>query len=268
METCSLTAKEFTQFRSFFYQIAGIDLSPTKKPMVMGRLAKQLKRNNLSSYGEYFELLYSGRDPGETQRAVDLLTTNETYFFRESKHFEFLRERILAGRRPGKPFRIWSAASSTGQEAYSIAMVLADVLGEHSWEVVASDISTRVLEIAREAQYNLSQAEKIPRLYLYKYCLKGIGRQEGTFRIDRSLRSRVNFMQINLNTPLPKLGEFDVVFLRNVMIYFDNETKRQVVNRIGAQLKSGGHLIIGHSESLNGIENEFKSLMPSIYYKP
>lgn len=268
MNVATINDKEFSQFQNLIYKIAGISLSPAKKPLVSGRLAKRLREHRLETYGDYFSLLSSGDHPDEIQTAVDLLTTNETYFFRESKHFDFLRQNILAHHKHGSPFRVWSAASSSGQEAYTIAMVLADCLGEQPWEVVASDISTRVLERARTGHYPLEQARHIPKSYLNKYCLKGIGSKEGTFLVDRSLRSRVNFMQVNLNSTLPKLGEFDLVFLRNVMIYFDEETKRQVVRRIMGQLKSGGHLFIGHSESLNGIVDEMKPLMPSVYRKP
>jgi chemotaxis protein methyltransferase CheR len=268
MDIAAINDKEFSQFQNLIYKIAGISLSPAKKPLVSGRLAKRLREHRLSSYGDYFKLLSSGKHPDEIQAAVDLLTTNETYFFREPKHFDFLRDKVLANHKKGRAFRVWSAASSSGQEAYTIAMVAADCLGDQPWEVVASDISTRVLEHARTGHYPIEQARHIPDRYLSNYCLKGVGSQQGTFLIDSSLRNRVNFMQINLNSTLPKIGEFDLVFLRNVMIYFDDETKRQVVRRIMAQLKSGGHLLIGHSESLNGIVDELKQLMPSVYLKP
>ena len=260
--------KEFSQFQNLIYKIAGISLSHAKKPLVSGRLAKRLREHRLTSYGDYFKLLSSGSHPDEIQTAVDLLTTNETYFFRESKHFDFMRHQVLAKHKKDKPFRVWSAASSSGQEAYTIAMVLADSLGDRPWEIVASDISTQVLARARTGHYPLEQARHIPKNYLNKYCLKGTGSKEGTFLVERSLRSRVSFMQVNLNTALPKLGEFDLVFLRNVMIYFDEETKRQVVRRIMGQLKPEGHLLIGHSESLNGVVDELKQLMPSVYRKP
>jgi chemotaxis protein methyltransferase CheR len=268
MDIASINDKEFSQFQDLIYKIAGISLSPAKKPLVSGRLAKRLREHRLASYGDYFKLLSSGNHPDEIQMAVDLLTTNETYFFREAKHFDFLRNNILAHHKKGQPFRVWSAASSSGQEPYTIAMVLADCLGDQPWEVVASDISTRVLERARSGHYPLEQTRHIPKSYLNKFCLKGVGSKEGSFLVGRSLRSRVNFMQVNLNSTLPKLGEFDLVFLRNVMIYFDEDTKRQVVRRIMGQLKPGGHLLIGHSESLNGIVDEMKPLVPSVYRKP
>lgn len=268
MNIPSLSDQEFKQFQSMIYDIAGISMSPAKKPLVSGRLAKRVKHHGFPSYGDYFRALMKDESRSELQVAVDLLTTNETYFFREPKHFDFLRNHILPQHLPGKAFRVWSAASSSGQEAYSIAMTLADCLGDKPWEVVASDISTRVLEKARGGHYPMDQAEDIPQSMLTSYCLKGIGSQAGTFLVERRLRNRVSFMQVNLNLKLPKLGEFDVIFLRNVMIYFDTETKRQVVRRIMELLKPGGYLLIGHSESLNGVVDELKTVMPSIYRKP
>jgi chemotaxis protein methyltransferase CheR len=202
------------------------------------------------------------------QTAVDLLTTNETYFFREPKHFDLLRELALSAASRSLTFRVWSAASSTGEECYSIAMVLADCLGGAAWEVVGTDISSRVLERARAGHYPLERTKHIPAAYLKRFCLKGHGQQEGTLLIDRQLRSRVSFAQVNLNTELPSLGNFDLIFLRNVMIYFNADTKRSVVERVLAPLRSGGHFFIGHSESLNEISTAVRQVAPSIYRKP
>jgi chemotaxis protein methyltransferase CheR len=268
MNMLSISDQEFTQFQRFIFDAAGITLSSSKKALVSGRLAKRLEHCQLGSYGAYFKLLMSGNEPGEVQTAVDLLTTNETYFFRESKHFDFLREQALAAARRTQPFRVWSAASSSGEEAYSIAMVLADCLGSTPWEVVGSDISSRVLQGACAGHYPLQRTQHIPAAYLRRFCLKGTGAQDGTLLIERSLRSKVRFVQVNLNAALPELGMFDVVFLRNVMIYFNDDTKRQVVARVLSQLKPGGHFCIGHSESLNDITNTVQSLAPSIYRKP
>ena len=268
MSHAAITEQEFTQFQKLIYDIAGINLSAAKKPLVSGRLAKRLAHHGAGSYGDYFRILQKDAGHGELQIAVDLLTTNETYFFRESKHFDFLRDKILPGHRAGRPFRVWSAACSSGQEPYTIAMVLADVLGEIPWEVMASDLSTRVLERARTGHYALEQAKHVPKHYLGRYCMKGVGAQEGTFLVDRAIRSRIKFDQINLNRSLPQVGEFDVIFLRNVMIYFDTETKQRVVQRLAGQLKSGGYLLIGHSESLNGISEGLTVVMPAIYRKP
>ena len=263
-----LSDQEFRQFQAMIYDIAGISLSDAKKPLVSGRLSKRVREHGVASFGDYFRILMQKDQRAELQIAIDLLTTNETYFFREPKHFDFLRQQMPQMQRPGKTFRVWSAASSSGEEPYTIAMILADVLGDSAWEVVGSDISTRVLETARKGHYPMKRIEGIPRQYLSKFCLKGVGPQEGTFLIDRSLRSRVSFQQANLNEVLPKLGEFDVIFLRNVMIYFDMQTKRQVVARMLPLLRPGGYFIVSHSESLNGITDALKVVTPSVYRKP
>ncbi|CAN5761205.1 protein-glutamate O-methyltransferase CheR [soil metagenome] len=267
MNTISDT--EFGHFQRFIFQAAGITLSPGKKALVCGRLAKRLQAHDLSNYTEYFELLSGGKAADEVQTAVDLLTTNETYFFREPKHFELLRSLATAAVSKPRPFRVWSAASSSGEECYSIAMVLADCLGQSAWEVVGSDISQRVLQRARAGHYPVERTRHIPPAYLKRFCLKGMGEQEGTVLVERQLRARVKFAQVNLNTDLPKgLGTFDVIFLRNVMIYFSGDTKREVVARVLSLLEPGGHFCIGHSESLNEINNQVRQLAPSIYRKP
>ena len=268
MATVSISDQEFSQFQHFIFETAGISMASSKKALVTGRLAKRLQHCELDSYSAYFRLLTSGQAPHEVQTAVDLLTTNETYFFRETKHFDFLRQQALIAARRSQPFRVWSAASSTGEEAYSIAMVLADCLASTPWEVLGSDISSRVLQGASAGHYTQERARHIPASYLRRFCLKGNGPHEGTLLIERSLRSKVRFVQVNLNQPMPELGLFDVIFLRNVMIYFNDETKRQVVARVLAQLKPGGHFCVGHSESLNGITDAVTSLAPSIYHKP
>jgi len=263
-----LQEKECAQFSDLIYRSAGINMSPAKKPLVTSRLAKRLKHYELSSYGEYFQMITSANGKAELQMAVDLLTTNETHFFREPKHFDFLRQRILPQRKPGKTLRIWSAACSTGEEPYSIAMQLDEVLGGAPWEIVASDLSTRVLEKARAGLYPMARMPEIPKYYLSNYCLKGTGTQEGMLLIERKLRERVQFMQHNLTEAPPKLGEFDVIFLRNVMIYFDQDTKRQVVSRLLSLLRPGGHFFVGHSETLNGINEDMRLVQPSVYLKP
>lgn len=263
-----ITEQEFKHFQHFIYEAAGITLPPTKRTLVCGRLAKRLQQRHLSSYDEYFLLLTSGHAPEEVQIAVDLLTTNETYFFREPQHFDLLRALATEARGRLEPFRVWSAASSTGEEAFSAAMVLADCLGMGSWEVIGTDISSRVVQAASRAHYSMERARHVPPAYLKRFCLKGFGEHEGTLLIDRSLRSRVLFRHANLNAPLPELGRFDVVFLRNVMIYFNDDTKRRVVERVLAPLRPGGHFIIGHSESLNGISETVTMIEPSVYQKP
>jgi len=268
LATVVLEEKEFALFRDLIYRIAGISMAPAKKPLVTSRLAKRLKHYGLESYGEYFQMITAANGTTELQMAVDLLTTNETHFFREPKHFDFLRQRILPERKPGKTLRIWSAACSSGEEPYSIAMLLDEVLGCAPWEIVASDLSTQVLEKARTGVYPMERMPEIPRHYLSDYCLKGTGTQEGTLLIERKLRERVQFMQHNLTETPPRQAEFDAIFLRNVMIYFDQDTKRQVVSRLLPLLRPGGYFLIGHSETLNGINENLRQVQPAVYMKP
>ncbi len=263
----TLSDREFERFQRFIHQAAGIHLSPAKKALVSGRLARRLQHHGLAHYTDYLALLDRDADGAEAQTAVDLLTTNETYFFREGKHFDRLR--ALADEAPrGHTFRVWSAACSSGEEPYSMAMVLADVRADRPWEIVGSDISTRVLQRARSGHYPLERARQVPPAYLKRFCLKGRDEQDGTLLVARALRERVKLLQVNLNAPLPaELGSFDVVFLRNVMIYFNPETKQQVVARVLGTLRRGGCFIVGHSESLNGMMDGVQQLSPSVYRK-
>lgn len=263
----SLTETEFGQFQRFIFELAGITLTGSKKALVSGRLAKRLHACQVKSYGDYFRLLVSGKQPQEVQTAINLLTTNETYFFREPKHFQFLRQYIMSEEAPST-VRVWSAAGSTGEEAYSIAMLLEDCLPRQPWEVLASDISTRVLERACKGHYPMDRLTQFPPGYLQRFCLKGHGDQAGTLLVERSIRSRVRFLQVNLNATLPRIGMFDVIFLRNVMIYFNNATKRKVVERVLGQLRPGGYLMIGHSESLLDVNDTLQLVAPATYRKP
>jgi len=261
----AITDQEFGCFQRFMREAAGIHLSPAKKALVAGRLARRLHALGIASFGEYHALIAgaAGR-AGETQTAIDLLTTNETYFFREPRHFELLRE--LAPH--AAPLRVWSAACSSGEEAYSAAMVLADAVGLDRFEVVGTDISARVLARARAAHYAVDRARQVPPALLKRWCLKGIGPQEGTLLVDRALRDRVSFAQANLNEALPaSLGRFEVAFLRNVMIYFDAGTKRRVVQRVASLLRPGGWLFIGHSETLGGMADGLQALGPAVFRK-
>jgi chemotaxis protein methyltransferase CheR len=268
MGVAMITDREFTQFQRFIFDAAGITMANGKQALVSGRLAKRLAHYQLDSYGDYLKLLESRAQPAELQVAVDLLTTNETYFFREPKHFALLRDLAQDAAQKNRTLRVWSAASSSGEEPYSIAMVLADVLGDAPWEVLGTDISTRVLQRARSGHYPMERASQMPQNYLKRYCLKGQGSEDGTMLIERGLRQRVQFQHLNLNAPLPKIGTFDVIFLRNVMIYFSLETKRQVVARLLAQLRPGGYFLVGHSETLNDINDTVTAVAPSVYRKP
>jgi chemotaxis protein methyltransferase CheR len=268
-ESVPITDIEFALFQRLIYKIAGISLSDAKKVLLVGRLTRRLKQYDFATFSQYYKMLASGEHPDEVQTMVDLLTTNETYFFREPKHFEFLRDEIIRKRNSPAAFRVWSAASSSGEEIYTLAMVLAENLPNTPWDVVGSDISTRVLEKAAAGHYSLDRTEGIPSGYMAKYCLKGVRSNAGTFLIAPELRKKTSFHQINLMNPIrANIGEFEVIFLRNVMIYFDLETKAKVVHNLLPRLKSGGYLIIGHSETLNGITDRVEAVRPTIYRKP
>lgn len=259
----TLSDSEFQRFRRLIYELAGIHLTEAKKALVSGRLGRRVRHHGLKSFGDYFELVR--RDASnERQIMVDLLTTNETYFFREEKHFRLLAETLLP-QYPSGAVSAWSAACSSGEEAYTLAMVLAEQRGYDRFSVLGTDISTRVLDDARKGIYPLDQARHIPPEYLRRYCLKGVRSQEGRFAIEERLRRHVAFRHFNLNGAWDGLGRFDLIFLRNVMIYFDAQTKQRLVERIANHLEPGGYLFVGHSESLNGMSVRFQTVVPSVY---
>jgi chemotaxis protein methyltransferase CheR len=263
----NISDREFHLFRRFIYEHAGINLSNEKKTLVESRLGKRLRYYSLDSFQEYFDLVNRSSKDGEYQVAIDLLTTNETYFFREPKHFSFLEKKILPEWKSGQSLKVWSAASSTGEEAYSIAMLLDDVLGNNPWEILGSDISHRVLKVARRGHYQQNRIDGIPREYLQKYCLRGTQEHHGTLLVDRKLRGKVNFVPLNLKNLPQELGSFDIIFLRNVLIYFDLETKKQIIKNLVTKMRPYAYLFIGHSESLKGIHDGLKSIIPTVYQK-
>ena len=262
----SISDDEFSRFQRLLHDTAGIFLPPAKKVLVAGRLNKRLRHFGLKSYGDYYRMITSGDHPKEFQVMLDCLTTNETYFFSEPAHFEFLRGHLRSWQGE-EPFRILSAACSSGEEVYTLAMVLAETLKSKQWEIIGSDINMEVLRQARQGLYPMERSSGIDRSLLSKYCLKGVRSQEGYFLIDEKLKRRVKFRQVNLKQPLSGVGRFDVIFLRNVMIYFDPKTKKDVVDRIAQALKPGGYFFISHSESLHGISDRLKMVRPSIFQR-
>lgn len=258
---------EFELLSGLLFQIAGISMTPVKKTLVASRLMKRLKHYDLSSFNEYYRLITAAQGAVELQTAIDLLTTNETHFFREPQHFDFLMQHIIPARNRNRSLRIWSAACSSGEEAYTLAMLLDDALDDEAWEIVASDLSTRVLARARDGIYPAERIAEIPKQFLFRYFLKGVGSRAGVFRVVKKLRQRIHFFQHNLTAPSSALGEFDVIFLRNVLIYFNRDTKRLVVNQLLPSLRDGGYLLTSHSESLSDLEVPLESQGPSIYRK-
>jgi len=261
----ALSDRDFHGFRALLEDLSGIHVADTKKALVVGRLASRVRHHGLAGYGDYLALVRS--DPAERQVALDLLTTNETYFFREPEHFALLARTIAPRLRARGDVRVWCGASSSGEEPYCIAMVLANALGHLRFEVLASDISTRMLAAGRKGLYPIEEAARIPAPLRNAWCLKGVGAQAGSLQIDPVLRARVRFEQINLCETLPDIGSFDLVFLRNVMIYFTRETKQQVVARVLERLRPDGHFFVSHSESLQGLADGLRMVRPSVYRK-
>lgn len=264
MSFFEITEREFKNFQSFIYEEAGITVSAAKKQLIINRLSKRLRHYNLNKFSDYFTLVHARGHESEKQMLIDLLTTNETYFFREHKHFDFIRDDILTSFR-GQKFKCWSAACSNGAEPYTLSMLIDHHLGSGRWDIFATDISSRIIESAKQAVYDISSTEKIPREYLVKYCLKGVRSQQGSMMIDPSLSNKVRFKRLNLNAELSINEKFDLIMLRNIMIYFDQDTKKKLIKNLVNHLYPGGYLIIGHSESLNGVDDTLQVVKPSIY---
>ncbi|MBC9248815.1 SAM-dependent methyltransferase [Pseudomonas alcaligenes] len=262
-----LSEPEFRQLQQLFYQRVGIQLPPVKKPLICGRLSKRLGALQMGSYREYYQHLISPAGATELEVAIDLITTHETYFFREPKHFDFLQQKILPQVATQSDFRVWSAASSSGEEAYTLAMLLDSGRSRQPWSVIGTDVSQQVLSSARRGLYVMARGERIPQHYLKRYCLKGRDRYHGYFLVERSLRERVEFRPGNLTQAAPELGQFDLILLRNVLIYFDMPTKQRVLHNVVERLKPGGWLMVGHSEALHDTRLPLELVTSSIYRK-
>ena len=259
------TDKEFYAFQQLILDRLGIFLPPSKKALLMNRLWKRLIVHQLNNYHDYYCFIVGKKGYTELNLMLELMTTNETYFFREQKHFDYLTENILPNFRSNDNFRIWSAAASTGEEPYSIAMLLADRCAA-SWDLLCSDVNSTVIEQAKIGIYPDLRVQNIPEQYLRRFCRKGIGPQKGFVRVIAELRERVDFFTLNLNVNISHdLGKFDVVFLRNILIYFENDIKEKVLDRIANTLKPNGILFVGHSESLHGVTQRFTPIKPAIY---
>jgi len=268
-----ITPKEFLLFQALIYRQAGIWLSDVKTELLTGRLSKRLRALGLNTFSEYYARVRE--DNEECLAMLDAITTNETHFFREPGHFKLLEEQILpawvdkadAGQRPHK-IRAWSAGCSTGQEAYSLAMLLLDHLPPSTgWtvEIVATDLSRRALAIAEEGVWNADKADEIPPAYLRAYTLKGVGENCGKIKAAPAIRI-IRFLRLNLNDAIyPEIGRFDLIFCRNVMIYFDVESRRRVINKLLDRLVPEGYLFVGHAETLNTMCSKLRCVIPTVY---
>jgi chemotaxis protein methyltransferase CheR len=269
------TEAEFESFRTLIRRKAGIHLNASKRALLYGRLSRRIRELGLRNFGDYLARVQ--QDEAEHERMIDRITTNETRFFREPKHFAYLEERLLprwieaaaTGSRP-KEVRAWSAGCSTGEEPYSLAMVLLEGLPHHEgWnvEVLATDISTRVLEVARRATWPIDRAQEIPARLLKRFMLQGIGSQAGRLRAGPELRQVVRVEPSNLSDEASVIASrFDLIYCRNVLIYFEREHKQRVVRQLTSRLVPGGHLFVGHAEGIHGV-SDLACAQPTVYAK-
>jgi chemotaxis protein methyltransferase CheR len=271
---------DYQFIRSLVYERSRINLGPDKRELVAARLGKRLRAMQIASISDYCSYLRTWEAQDEVANLIDAISTNHTYFFREDHHFEFLRTSALpelAGRRRAEHWpvlRIWSAACSSGEEPYSLAITLAETLPglatDLSWRIDATDISHRVLDRARAAIYSAEGVVgHVPDALVNKYFQRGFGPQEGKYRVKPFLQEHVVFSHLNLiDGPFPFSDQFHVIFCRNVMIYFDRPTQEDLVARLVRQLVPGGYLLVGHSESLTGIRHSLTLLAPATYRRP
>ncbi len=271
-----ISDREFEQMRSLIHQEAGIYLPDTKKGLMVHRLRRRLSALGLTSFGDYYRHLVDGADPSEMVHMLDRISTNETRFFREARQFEFLEDELIPSLRSqvrakqrDRLVRVWCAACSTGEEAYSLAMVLLSALPPiEGWriDILASDLSTEALETARRGIWPSDRSGDIPRRYLEAFMLKGKRSQKGKICAGPEIRSLITFERLNLaRDPYPGERPFDLIFCRNVLIYFGSKEKEQVVEKLIGRLAVGGYLFVGHAESLTYLSDRVRTVIPTVY---
>ena len=262
--------KTFDKFRSLIYDKCGITLGDQKEALVSARVAKRMRALNIETHEAYFDAVMHDTSGAELVQMIDAISTNFTSFFREPVHFELLTKLLTEWKAKGQQrFRIWCAAASTGEEPYTLAMTVLDTLGVGAdVKILATDISTRVLQKCRDGVYNSKHIATVRPDLLHKYFDEVRSNGDTTFEVRDSLRSLLVFRRLNLSTPpFPMQGPFDAVFCRNVMIYFDNHVRTRLISEIYRLLKPGGYLMVGHAESLTGLDTKFRTARPSVYVK-
>ncbi len=271
--------RDYDFIRELVYHHSRIHLGPDKKELLTARLGKRLRETNLTSIGEYCRFLQNKDGQGELSHLIDVISTNHTYFFREPSHFDFLAETVIPEmllRRVGHAwttFNVWSAACSTGEEPYSIAISLANAMGrvQPAWpaRIEATDISHRALRHARIGIYRQEVLQRVPATLVGTCFQKGFGPQAGNYRVKSFLQETVTFRQMNLLDGAPPFGDrFHVIFCRNVMIYFDRPTQEELVRKLGGLLVPGGYLMVGHSESLATLRHDLEPVASAVYRSP
>ena len=270
-EIPELKPRDFELIRDLAYQKFGLDLRHGKERLVSSRLGKQIRAGGFTSFDEYFRHVSSDGTGEALIAMIDSLTTNHTSFLREQQHFQFLNETVLPAYLNRPRIDIWCAASSTGEEPYSILLSLSNELGARRTpdvRIQASDISTRVLTAARKGIYSAERLAALPPDWMKRFFLRGEGKWLGLYRVKPDLAAKIEFRRVNLMDPFPDSMVFQVIFCRNVMIYFDQKTQENVVNRLAACLEPGGYLFVGHAESLTAIRHDLQYVKPAVYQKP
>jgi chemotaxis protein methyltransferase CheR len=269
-----LTEAQFKKFSELIHQQAGIHLKPEKIELLNTRLGKRLRACNLDSFRKYYDLVVSDQTGSELVQLLNSVSTNFTSFFRESSHFDFLASTILPQfcheHKGGKEIRLWSAACSSGEEPYTMAMVIDQFFAHHPgrrYRIMATDISTKVLAQAEQGVYPMDRLEKVPAELLRKYFQKGTGRNIGQARVKDQIKRNVSFQRFNLMADFPWRDELQVIFCRNAMIYFNRATQEELINKFYHCLTEGGYLLIGHSESLASFSHGFKQVAATAYRK-
>ncbi len=270
LERVQYSTRDFMYIRALMLKHAGISLHDGKKELVYSWLAKRVRCLSLSSFEEYCNLI--AVDETELLHCINAMTTNVTSFFRENHHFEFLAGNILPNLQAGADGRrsldIWSAGCSTGEEPYSIAMtVLQHMTEDLSLRIRATDLDSEVLKHAQRGVYKLSEVEALPRSLLSRFFMKGKGKNTGFARLGDDVRSQVNYAQLNLNQDWQLEETFDVIFCRNVMIYFETDLRKMLLQKFYEHLKPGGYLVLGHSESLFGLSDKFRVVGKTIHQR-
>jgi chemotaxis protein methyltransferase CheR len=261
---------EFTAICGLARQQFGIELGAGKEQLVAARIGKMMRRLGYRAFRDYYDHLRADRTGEDVAQLIDALTTNHTSFFREQAHFDFLIQHVFPECAGGLPMRIWSAASSTGEEPYTIAVTAREYFesrGKRLPSILASDISRQALATARAGTYEADRLQGVMAPWLRKHLLRGEGRWEGWYRMRPEITSMVEFRRINLIEPFPVLGRFAVIFCRNVMIYFSRRTQEELVNRLASCLEPGGYLFVGHSETLTAVQHGLQHVRPAIYRK-
>jgi len=251
----NITERQFKRFSELVYHRSGIYLSESKKSLLQARLAKRLRALGIASADEYFGRLE--KDEQEIVAFLDAISTNHTYFFRESHHFQCLNKNHRS---------IWCAASSSGEEPYSIAIHCLEKRFRSS--ILATDISTKMLAMGEAGIYDAGKAKSLPPDLLRRYFQKGVGNWSGRIRVKKPVRQMVTFKRLNLLSDSLPEERFDVIFCRNVLIYFDSTVKEEVVNKLNHALRPAGYLIVGGAESLNNLRHPYRYVAPGIYVKP